>query len=147
MFTKLHSKRRKMNRIRWIVVLLALGGFGLSQLSSVNAFGTYREQVVKQFKFVNARVSCAFCHNSPGGGDARNGFGQLVESKLGSGDIGKALFNALSEKKDSDGDGYTDMLEVFAGTFPGNKDSSPIVTAAALEAAFTKAGGVDQYKP
>jgi hypothetical protein len=135
-----------MNRIRWIVVLLALGGFGLSQLSSVNAFGTYRDQVVKQFKYVNSKVSCAFCHSSPGGGDARNSFGQLVESKL-RGDISKALFDAISEKKDSDGDGYTDMLEVFAGSFPGNKDSSPNITVAALEAAFTKAGGVDQYKP
>jgi hypothetical protein len=136
-----------MNRIRWIVVLLALGGYGISQLSSVSAFGSYRDQVVKQFKFVNNKVSCAFCHSSPGGGDARNPFGQLVESKLGSGDISKALFEAISEKKDSDGDGYTDMLEVFAGTFPGNKDSNPIITVAALEAAFTKAGGVDQYKP
>jgi hypothetical protein len=136
-----------MNRIRWIVVLLALGGYGISQLSSVSAFGSYRDQVVRQFKFVNNKVSCAFCHSSPSGGDARNLFGQLVESKLGSGDIGKALFEAISAKKDSDGDGYNDMLEVFAGTFPGNKDSSPIVTAAALEAAFTKAGGLDQYKP
>lgn len=136
-----------MNRIRWVVVLLVLGGFGISQLNSVSAFGTYREQVVKQFKLVNARVSCAFCHSSPGGGDARNAWGQLVESKLGSGDISKALFEAVSAKKDSDGDGYADALEIFAGTFPGNKDSSPIVTVAALEAAFTKAGGVDQYKP
>ncbi|MFN3267433.1 MAG: thrombospondin type 3 repeat-containing protein [Deinococcales bacterium] len=135
-----------MNRVRWVAVLLALGGFGIAQLNSVSAFGTYREQVVKQFKFVNAKVSCAFCHNSPGGGDARNAFGQLVESKL-SGDISKALFEALAAQQDSDGDGYSDALEVFAGTFPGSKDSSPIVTVAALETAFTKSGGMDQYKP
>jgi hypothetical protein len=135
-----------MGKIRFILVLLALGGFGLSQLGSVSAFGSYREQVVKQFKLTNNRISCAYCHMSPGGGDDRNLFGQRVQGNL-TGDIGKALFDTLSEKKDSDGDGYLDMLEVFAGTLPGNKDSAPLVVATALSAAFEKAGGLDQYKP
>ncbi len=135
-----------MNKIRWMLVLLALGGFGISQFGSVSAFGAYREQVVKQFKLTNNRVGCTYCHVSPDGGAPWNAFGQAVQNKL-TGDISKTLFDVLSDKKDSDGDGYLDMLEVFAGTLPGNKDSAPLVVASALTTAFEKAGGLEQYKP
>ncbi len=135
-----------MRNIRWVLVLLALGGFGISQLGSVSAFGSYREQVVKQFKLTNNRIGCTYCHVSNDGGAPWNSFGQAVQNKL-TGDISKALFDVLSDKKDSDGDGYLDMLEVFAGTLPGNKDSAPLVVASALSAAFEKAGGLEQYKP
>jgi hypothetical protein len=135
-----------MRNIRFVVISLAIGGLGLTQLGSVSAFGAYREQVVKQFKLTNNRIGCTYCHVSADGGAPWNTFGQAVQNKL-SGDIGKALFEVLSDKKDADGDGYLDMLEVFAGTLPGNKDSAPLVTAAALTVAFEKAGGVDQYKP
>ncbi len=135
-----------MGKIRFILVLLILGGFGLSQLGSVSAFGSYRDQAVKQFKLTNNRIGCTYCHVSADGGAPWNTFGQRVQNNM-SGDISKALFDTLSEKKDSDGDGYLDMLEVFAGTLPGNKDSAPLVVAASLQVAFDKAGGVDQYKP
>ena len=135
-----------MQKIRWMLVLLALGGFGISKLGSVSAFGSYREQAAKQFKLVDSRVGCTYCHVSASGGAPWNSFGQQVQNAL-TGDISKALFDVLSDKKDADGDGYLDMLEVFAGTLPGDKNSLPLVTTAALTAAFTKAGGLDQYKP
>jgi hypothetical protein len=135
-----------MGKIRFILVLLALGGFGIFQFSSVRAFPAYREQVVKQFKLTNNRIGCTYCHVSADGGAPWNLFGQRVQDNL-TGDISKALYDTLSEKKDSDGDGYLDMLEVFAGTLPGNKDSAPLVVASALSVAFEKAGGIDQYKP
>ena len=135
-----------MGKIRFILVLLVLGGFGLSQLGSVSAFGSYREQVVKQFKLTNNRIGCTYCHVSADGGAPWNTFGQRLQNNMG-GDISKALYDTLVEKKDSDGDGYLDMLEVFAGTLPGNKDSAPLVVSTALNTAFEKAGGVDQYKP
>ncbi len=135
-----------MRNIRFVLAALALGGLGFSQLGSVSAFGAYREQAVKQFKLTNNRIGCTYCHVSADGGAPWNPFGQRLQNNL-SGDISKALYETLAEKKDSDGDGYLDMLEVFAGSLPGNKDSAPLVTAAALAAAFEKAGGVDQYKP
>jgi hypothetical protein len=135
-----------MRATRWMVVLLVLGGFYASQLGTVRAFGNYRDQAVRQFKLSNARVGCTYCHVNASGGAPWNAFGEAVQAKL-SGDISAALFAVLSAKKDADGDGYADMLEVFAGTLPGNKDSAPLVATGALEIAFGKAGGLDQYKP
>jgi len=63
------------------------------------------------------------------------------------GNIGDALFEALRSMKDSDGDGYADALEVFAGTLPGDASSKPLVTAQFLMQSLEKAGGIEIYKP
>ncbi len=135
-----------MRNIGLVATALVIGCFGFSQLSSVSAFGSYRSQLVTQFKLVDARVGCQYCHVDAGGGAPWNAFGQRVQNNL-SGNIAKALYDSLADKADSDGDGYTDMLEVFAGSLPGNKDSAPLVAVKTLEVAFEKAGGLEQYKP
>ena len=60
---------------------------------------------------------CANCHNDPGGGGPRNGFGQDVDALLdpGSRDAFWALELAL---EDSDGDGFTNGAEL--GDFDGD---------------------------
>jgi hypothetical protein len=34
----------------------------------------------------------------------------------------------LIEEKDSDGDGFTNIAEIAAGTFPGDRESKPAAT-------------------
>jgi hypothetical protein len=47
---------------------------------------------------------------------------------------------------DADADGFADALEAFAGTLPGDASSKPTQTPAALEAAFSAAGGWALFK-
>jgi hypothetical protein len=114
--------------------------------SNADAFGAYRAQAVTQFKLEDKATTCAYCHVEATGGAPWNTFGQLVQIKL-EGDISKALYEALEANLDSDGDGYADKLEVYAKTLPGNDISKPEQDLKTLEAAFEKAGGLNQFKP
>ena len=49
--------------------------------------------------------------------------------------------------KDSDKDGYKDVLEVYAKTLPGDPESKPTTPVAELEAQLEAEGGVDLFKP
>ena len=135
-----------MGNVRWMLVVLVIAGLATSQLSAVSAFPAYRSQVVQQFKLTDARVGCTYCHVNASGGPSWNPFGQAVQSKL-TGDIGATLLEVLSANQDADGDGYSDALEVFAGTLPGSKDSAPLVKVNTLQLAFDKSGGVAQFNP
>ena len=64
--------------------------------------------------------SCATCHN----GEARNPYGRAY---LGSG----RNFAAI-ENLDSDGDGFTNLVEIKALNFPGNPDDHPQTTSGIL---------------
>jgi hypothetical protein len=136
-----------MNHSRvWVSVSVLLGlGWAWSS-NDANAFPAYRTQAVAQFKLDDKTTDCAYCHVSSSGGAPWNPFGQLVQIKL-EGDIGKALYEALAAKLDSDEDGYADALEVYAKTLPGDKDSKPKDDVKTLEAAFEKAGGLEPFKP
>lgn len=135
-----------MSAVRWVGLVLLFTAVTAPQLSVVSAFPAYRAQIVQQFKLVDSKVGCTYCHVSASGGAPWNPFGQAVQSEL-TGDIGATLLEVLQANRDADGDGYSDALEVFAGTLPGNKDSAPLVRVDALQLAFDKAGGVAQFKP
>jgi len=60
---------------------------------------------------------CNLCHNSPGGGDARNPYGLSYASS------GRNL--AAIENMDSDGDGYTNIQEIRSMAFPGDANDHP----------------------
>ena len=62
--------------------------------------------------------SCLTCHTQQAGGkDAMNPYGT---------DFGAANHDyGAIEGKDSDGDGFSNLDEIKAGTFPGNKDDNP----------------------
>ena len=59
--------------------------------------------------------------------------------------IDKAVFEALKLEADVDQDGFTDALEVFAGTLPGDANSKPTETLEVLKTKFETAGGVTLY--
>jgi hypothetical protein len=116
------------------------------------AFDSYRLQAIKQLKLEPDKadgsmvIGCVLCHAGPEGGAPWNVFGQRLQAKL-DGDFGKSLLNVLSELRDSDGDGYSDALEVFAKTMPGDAKSVPSQKPEELQKEFEKGGGLEQYKP
>lgn len=80
--------------------------------------------------------ACTYCHTSP---PSRNGYGAALEANLSPGaprplsdaDFSSGLPAALAavEGVDSDGDGVTNLVEIQAGTFPGDGRSVPAATA------------------
>lgn len=135
-----------MRKVGLLVLILAV-----ALIPFVQARGPYRLQVITQFNLVADRgdvrtVTCQYCHVSANGGAPWNAFGNEVRANF-KGSIRGALYEALKAMKDSDGDGYADVLEVFAGTLPGDASSKPLVTPQFLMQSLEKAGGVDIYKP
>lgn len=135
-----------MRKVGLLVLILAV-----ALIPFVQARGPYRLQVITQFNLVADRgdvrtVTCQYRHVSANGGAPWNAFGNEVRANF-KGSIGDALYEALKAMKDSDGDGYADVLEVFAGTLPGDASSKPLVTPQFLMQSLEKAGGVDIYKP
>lgn len=135
-----------MRKLGFFMLALAAG-----LLPMVEARGPYRLQAIAQFNLVadNGEVrtiTCQYCHISPNGGAPWNAFGNQIRANF-KGSIGEALYETLKAMQDSDGDGYIDVLEVFAGTLPGDAGSKPLVTAQFLLRNLEKAGGLDIYKP
>jgi hypothetical protein len=70
--------------------------------------------------------TCGICHVNPSGGGTRNSCGNDFANTA----IGNHTFNATLEARDSDGDGYTNITEINARTFPGDAASHPGGTTA-----------------
>ena len=83
-----------------------------------------------------AQPPCSYCHSSP---PARNAYGQAIEANLLPGaprplsdqdyidNLPAAL--AAAESADSDGDGFTNLVEIQQGTQPGDGRNFPSTTA------------------
>lgn len=123
-------------------LVLAVGMF-----APTSARNAYRLQAIQQYQVTS--MNCQYCHQAASGGGNWNKFGQAMrEIYLGTAkrDIGVTLYEVLKANKDSDGDGYSDVLEVVAKTLPGDEKSKPTKTVAALEAELKALGGVDHFK-
>jgi hypothetical protein len=120
----------------------------------------YRLAAIVQYKLEGDRedgtraVACTYCHINSTGAAPWNAFGKNLrdsfrkESVLMTADmrIKEALYKVLLRKLDSDDDGYTDALEIYAGTLPGNALSVPKREVQELETAFLASGGYAQFK-
>lgn len=81
---------------------------------------------------IGGQPACTFCHTTP---PARNAFGMQVEGELLPGtarplsdaDFATGLPAALAavEQKDADGDAFTNLDELLAGTYPADGGSVP----------------------
>jgi len=84
-----------------------------------------KSQYLTQFtsKYGSSSIStCALCHQ--GSPPALNPFG----SDFASASIGNHTFNSALESRDSDGDGFSNLAEINAHTFPGDPSSKPAAT-------------------
>ena len=115
----------------------------------------YRLQAITQLGLTpdidgKATITCQYCHAGPRGGKPWNAFGDnVVANFFGAAEknIAQALYLTMKDRKDSDGDGYDDVLEVIAGTRPGDAKSVPRTPKDTLEAQLKIWGGVDYFKP
>lgn len=143
------------------VFFVAAGLVVLGFASAGVAKNQYRLAAIAQYNLEPDRedgtrgVACTYCHVNTTGASPWNPFGLNLRdtfrketSPVATSDarIKEALFKVLTKKLDSDGDGYFDALEVYAGTLPGNKINLPSRDVKALEAAFTASGGFAQFK-
>jgi hypothetical protein len=139
----------KATRVWFGIVLSA------ATLSIALARPVFHAQMIEQFHLTKSVVSigagCQYCHSGPNGGLGMNPFGIALDRRLPDEpeveDVAKALYLQLLARKDSDLDGIDDVLEVVAGTLPGNEKSKPKVSTTSLENTLKKIGGINRFKP
>jgi hypothetical protein len=91
-------------------------------------------------------ASCLVCHTERNGGDGWNAFGQRLRDvyfKEAEKKFPVALYYVLTEDQDSDKDGYTNLVEVYAKTLPGDPKSFPSAKPEEYQAQIDELGGVD----
>ncbi|WP_162485357.1 hypothetical protein [Deinococcus deserti] len=139
----------------------ALTVLTLLSVPAALALPTYRKQAAQQFRYdrdnplwaLDRRVvPCTYCHVKATGGAPWNPFGEAIRASFrADAQAGKhtkfpvVLHTLLASEGDADGDGYSDVLEVFARTLPGERESHPRTAEKELRAAYEKAGGIAQY--
>lgn len=69
-----------------------------------------------------SRETCATCHQSQGGGGARNPYGRDFKSIT----LGRSEGFPGIEFLDSDVDSYLNLEEIFLGTAPGKAEDTPV---------------------
>jgi hypothetical protein len=95
-----------------LVIIILLGS------PIVTARPAYLEAYNQQYDIEDTKLdACLSCHNSPNGGGARNPYGMAY----GENDRDFASIESL----DSDGDGFTNLEEINALTFPGDPADYP----------------------
>ena len=126
----------------------------MAGLSIVSARSSFDPVMYRQLKLEDRigtaleKSSCQLCHLNARGGAPWNPFGLAVgKFRAKRFPIDKAVFEALKLEADVDQDGFTDSLEVFAGTLPGDANSKPSESLEVLKAKFETAGGVTLYGP
>ncbi len=136
-----------------VQVLGMLVAVGVIAAPIGSARPAYFAQAVTQFKLTKdgkPSITCQFCHENASGGKPFNVFGMSVGANLfgaANKNIAQALYLTMKDRKDSDGDGYDDVLEVVGGSRPGDAKSIPRTPKDTLEAQLKILGGVDYYKP
>jgi hypothetical protein len=135
--------------------LIALVSIAATLACSVaGARSSYGNLTLSQYKLEKdptiSKAGCKFCHTTAFGGGAWNKFGAALKTQwdgAANKKIQDALYLVLKENLDSDGDGYSDALEVVAKTLPGDAKSKPSASVTDLEAQLKKLGGVEAFKP
>jgi hypothetical protein len=135
--------------------LIVLSGILATLAFSVaGARSSYSTLAFSQYQFEKntlvTKSGCKFCHSTAFGGESWNKFGIALKTQwegAANKKIQEALFLVLKENLDSDGDGFSDALEIVAKTLPGDAKSKPSAAVLDLEAQLKKLGGVEAFKP
>jgi hypothetical protein len=106
-------------------LILAAGFFWNSQISTAKAnFPDYQLAESTYPKIVGTRIdSCSLCHTST---PNLNAYGAAYKAK------GRGMASSLTsiEANDSDGDGFSNIAEITALTFPGDAQDFPVAASA-----------------
>ena len=111
---------------RLLIVVLVLGIFGVAW-----ATNGMKTQFNSRYGTAGSAIDqCILCH-------ARNTNPDIPSLETPQNPYGVALENngvdfAAAEPVDSDGDGFTNIVEILARTFPGNPNSKPATTGTTL---------------
>jgi hypothetical protein len=98
----------------WILAGALVLGMLFGGGMEASATSTWMSSFNSTYPSSALRGNCSVCHTSP---PSRNSYGDAYRS---------AGHNFSSiESQDSDGDGFTNIEEINAGTFPGNSSSTP----------------------
>jgi hypothetical protein len=108
-----------MKRLFFAVLLMATATSAMAVSSYLTSFNT------KYGTSATVLNTCLICHNASATGgrlNSRNPYGAAWENAGGD----TAAYASI-EPQDSDGDSFTNIVEITARTFPGNATSFPIV--------------------
>ncbi len=112
---------KKSGSVVLFVALPLVLGFATIAAANTGALADFNAQ----YPANTFKNSCLICHSSV---PAVNPYGRDLAAAGGTGStITPAQFVAV-EPLDSDGDGFTNIQEINAGTFPGNPASHPAIT-------------------
>lgn len=142
-----------MGLTRILSTIIVLGA--LTALHPAHAVPEYFGVLLEQFRLIGdpsaQAARCTYCHVNQDGSVPWNPFGDRVHVQLfepeSQGDIRLTLYLVLKQNKDSDADGYSDLLEVVARTLPGDPTSKPSRTIPELEKQLADMGGLDAFSP
>jgi hypothetical protein len=131
--TRTGYKNVQKNRgIIWCIAFVAM----LLVVPQVMARQSYLSTFETTYPAAGSRIDeCNLCHNSPGGGGARNPYGLSYASS------GRKF--AAIENIDSDGDGYTNLQEIQSLTFPGDANDHPTTSAPMAATPAAKSPGFE----
>ena len=140
-----------MNPSHLIVFLSVLATLAYSVAGARSSYSTLAfSQYQLEKDATVTKAGCKFCHSTAFGGESWNKFGTALKTQwegAANRKIQDALYLVLKENKDSDGDGYSDALEIVAKTLPGDAKSKPSATVTDLEVQLKKLGGIEAFKP
>jgi hypothetical protein len=105
-----------------VILFMACLAMGLCLAGEAFAYSTYLSRFEAKYR-AGATVidTCLLCHVRSQGSGPRNAFGEDFANPS----IGSHSFNAVLEARDSDGDGFANIVEINARTFPGDPASHP----------------------
>jgi hypothetical protein len=120
-----------MQRLINLLFVLAIITIGVTSAEALSSYVTTFSTTYPAS--ASALGQCVLCHINPGGGGTRNGFGNAF---LAAGHS----FTAI-EQQDSDGDGFTNIVEINALKWPGDATSFPATPPVACTSSVDGAWG------
>lgn len=122
-----------MKRITWAIITIGLIVIGATLIWAIHPqISAARENYLSLARsrypgIAGSKIdSCALCHPSAAGGPIKNTFG-WDWSDWGGGQDAMTAFASI-EAMDSDGDGFSNLAEINAHTFPGDLNDYPVIT-------------------
>ncbi len=125
-----------MHKLLWYPVLLAFLCIVTGPAGTAHAQSSYLTSFNSTYPSAPAAIkACVICHPNYPSSTARNSYGSAYGSAGNFGTI---------ETADSDGDGFTNIAEINAGTFPGNAASKPVTAVQLTSIAISGPAAVNE---